>query len=104
MKKVLLCLLLASTVCACENISQYATGTGAGDNSAKARMKTCLINEATAKYQAGTLFTQGVTATSKELVGTCVKKLALQSAGISEESQSMATSIIQNLQNFGNAQ
>lgn len=102
MKKVLLCLLLASTVCACENISQYATG--AGDNSAKARMKTCLINEATAKYQAGTLFTQGITATSKELVGTCVKKLALQSAGISEESQSMATSIIQNLQNFGNAQ
>jgi hypothetical protein len=102
MKKVVLGLMLVSALCACESLSQYA-GVSA-DDSVKARMRSCLINEATAKYQAGTLFTQGITDTSKELAGTCIKKLALQSAGISEESQTMATSIIQNLQNFGSAQ
>ncbi len=102
MKKLVMGFILVSALCACENISQY-TGAAQGD-SAKAKMHACLVNEATAKYQAGTLFTQGIVETSKELVGTCVKKLALQSAGISEESQTMATSIIQNLQNFGSAQ
>ena len=77
MKKILLSLVLVAGISACENISQMA---------------------------AGTLFTQGISATAKELVGTCTKKLALESAGISEESQSMATSIIQNLQNFGSVQ
>ena len=103
MKKILMVLALVSSVCACEHISQYASA-GSDASSAKARMRTCLINDATAKYQAGTLFTQSITATSKELVGTCIKKLALESAGIGEESQTMATSIIQNLQNFGSAQ
>ncbi len=101
MKKILLGLILISSVCACESISQYA---GSGDASTKAKLHSCLVNEATAKYQAGTLFTQGVVATSKELAGTCIKKLALQSAGISEETQSMASTIIQNFQSFGAAQ
>ena len=102
MKKILLSLVLVAGISACENISQIAAGSS--DSSIKAKMHTCLVNEATSKYQAGTLFTQGISATAKELVGTCTKKLALESAGISEESQSMATSIIQNLQNFGSAQ
>lgn len=102
MKKLVLGLILVSVVCGCESLSQYAAN-GGGD-SVKAKMHTCLVNEATAKYQAGTLFTQGIVETSKGLVGTCTKKLALQSAGISEESQEMATSIIQSLQNFGSAQ
>jgi hypothetical protein len=102
MKKLLLGLVLISTVCACEHISQFAAG--GADDSARAKMRTCLINDATARYQAGTLFNQGITATAKELAGGCIKKLALESAGISQESQSMATSIIQNLQNFGSAQ
>lgn len=102
MKKILLSLVFISTISACENISQYANV--GSDASVKAKMRACLINDATSKYQAGTLFTQGISATAKELVGTCTKKLALQSAGISEESQSMATTIIQNLQNYGSAQ
>lgn len=102
MKKIILSLFLVFMVSACENISQLASNSS--DTSVKAKMHTCLVNEATSKYQAGTLFTQGISATAQELVGTCVKKLALQSAGIDAESQSMATSIIQNLQNFGTAQ
>jgi hypothetical protein len=67
-------------------------------------MRACLVSEATAKFQAGTLFTQGVSATADELVEICMQKLALQSMGISQESQSTAASIIQNLRNFGTAQ
>ena len=100
MKKILLCaglLLLAG----CSDISQYTTVDA--NASAKTRMKACMISEANSKFQAGTLFTQSLSATSDELVSICLKKLALQSAGISEESQSTAQTIIQNLQNFGTA-
>lgn len=41
--------------------------------------------------------------TADELVSVCMRKLALQSMGISEESQSTAQSIIQNLKAFGSA-
>ena len=62
-----------------------------------------MVSEANAKFQAGTLLTKGISATADEIVNTCIKKLALQSAGISEESQSTAESIITNLKNMGYA-
>ena len=102
MKKVLFCLATLFVLAGCDTISQYSTA-GAND-SVKAKMRACLVSEATAKFQAGTLFVQGISATSDELVSICMKKLALQSVGISQESQSTAATIIQNLQNFGTAQ
>ena len=71
--------------------------------SAKTKMRACLISEANSRFQAGTLFTQSLSATSDELVSVCLKKLALESAGISQESQSTAQTIIQNLKNLGTA-
>ena len=62
-----------------------------------------MVNEANSKFQAGTLFVQGISATADEIVNDCIKKLALQSAGISEESQSTAETIISNLKNWGTA-
>ena len=70
----------------------------------KTRLRACLVSEANVKFQNGTLFAKSLSATADELTNTCVQKLALQSAGISSESQSMASTIIQNLQNFGSAQ
>jgi hypothetical protein len=102
MKKVLFCMAALLMLSGCDTISQYSTADA--NASVKTRMRACLVSEATAKFQAGTLFTQGLSATSDELVETCMKKLALQSAGISEESQSTAATIIQNLRNFGTAQ
>ena len=100
MKKFLICFMLL-LVSGCADTSRYTT---IDTNSpVKTRMRACLVSEATAKFQAGTLFTQGLSATSDELVSICLRKLALQSAGISEESQSTAQSIIQNLRNFGSA-
>lgn len=102
MKKVLFCLALLFVLTGCDTVSKYSTA-GAND-SVKTRMRACLVSEATARFQSGTLFNKGVSATADELVEVCMQKLALQSVGISDESQSTAATIIQNLRNFGTAQ
>ncbi len=99
MKKALFLSLLLLGGCA--ELSQYATADS--NASAKTKMRACLVSEANSRFQAGTLFTQSISATSDELVSVCLKKLALESAGISQESQSTASTIIQNLKNLGSA-
>jgi len=101
MKKVLFCLAVLFVLTGCETVSKY--GTADANSSVKTRMRACLVNEATTRFQAGTLFNKGVSATADELVEVCMQKMALQSVGISEESQSTAAMIIQNLRNFGTA-
>ena len=80
---------------ACENISQYPTVSS--DATPRQKMQACMLNEANNRLYNGTLFINSVSATSQDLVNTCLKKLALQAAGISEESQTAATNIINNL-------
>ncbi|MBR2299907.1 MAG: hypothetical protein IJ870_04980 [Alphaproteobacteria bacterium] len=96
-------LLLAGVVllAACSQISGVSNN-GSADSS-QAKMKACLLTEANSRYQAGTLFTSGIKETATDLVKTCMKKLALESAGISSESQSTAESIISNLKSLSNA-
>lgn len=102
MKKIALLGMMA-LLAACSDLSSL-TAAGGADSSVRARMHTCLLNEGNSRLQAGTLFTNSVTATAKEMAGTCIKKLALQSAGISEESQSMAENVISSLRAMSNAQ
>jgi len=97
-KYIVLSLIFLMTACA-----EMSNFTGS-DSSAKGKMQGCLMSEANTRLQAGTLFTNTVTATAKDMVSTCVKKLALQSAGISQESQSVAENIINNLRNMSSAQ
>ena len=99
MKKALVLSLLLLSGCA--DLSQYAVADS--NASAKTKMRACLVSEANSRFQTGTLFTKSISATSDELVSVCLKKLALESAGISQESQSTASTIIQNLKNFGSA-
>ncbi|MBR2274333.1 MAG: hypothetical protein IJ864_05880 [Alphaproteobacteria bacterium] len=101
MKKILFCMTALFMLAGCESVSKYSTADA--NAPVKTRMRACLVSEATAKFQSGTLFAKGLSATSDELVTICMKKLALQSSGISAESQSTAAQIIQNLQNFGTA-
>ena len=100
-------LAVATALSACSSnggfdLSKYTTVDA--NSSVKTRLRACLISEANTKFQNGTLFAKGVSATADELTNTCIQKLALQSAGVSAESQSMASTIIQNLQNYGSAQ
>ncbi len=98
MKKIILATVALLSVSACADLSQYTT-VGANATT-KEKMRACLISEANSKFQAGTLFSAGISATAEELVNTCINKLALQSVGISEESKSTAETIITNLKNL----
>ncbi|MBR1604949.1 MAG: hypothetical protein IJ660_02445 [Alphaproteobacteria bacterium] len=100
-----LAIVTALSACSSDGGFDLSKYTAVDSNaSVKTRLRACLISEANTKFQNGTLFANGVTATADELTNTCIQKLALQSAGISSESQSMASTIIQNLQNYGTAQ
>ena len=83
--------------------AEFASGTS-GDASTSAKVKSCLLSEAQSRYQAGTLFTNSVKATASDITKTCLKKLALESAGISAETQSTAESIISNLKSMAVSQ
>lgn len=101
MNKFLLALFVVLVAGCSADLSKYTTVDS--NATAKTKMRACMVSEANSKFQAGTLFTQGVSATADELVSICLKKLALESAGISSESQSTAETIIQNLKNLGTA-
>lgn len=98
MKKIFILGAALVLMAGCADLSKYTVVDS--NASAKTRMRACMVSEANAKFQAGTLLTKGISATADEIVNTCIKKLALQSAGISEESQSTAESIITNLKNM----
>lgn len=93
MKKIFLAAFLL--LGACENISQYTTASA--DATPRQKMQACMLNEANNRLYNGTLFVNTVSVTSQDIANTCIRKLALQAAGISEESQTAATNIINNL-------
>ena len=96
MKKIISILAVVSALTACGSMSEQINANKEG--TAKARLTACMTNEATAKFKAGTLAKTDVKTTAKEISTTCVKKLALQSAGLdTTETTTMATSVIENL-------
>ena len=100
MKKLaIISLMLALSACADGSSGGFLSSLTATDanSSIRQKMQACMLTEAQNKLQAGTLFTQGISATADELVATCAQKLALQSVGISDENRSTAVSIINSL-------
>ncbi len=103
-------LMLITSVCliaGCSQLSQFTPSSSSSsttDASWRSKMQSCLMSEAQSRFQAGTLFTNSISATADELVSACTKKLALQSLGISDEAKSSAESIITNLKNLSSAQ
>lgn len=100
MKKfAILSLVFALGACAESSSGGFLSSLTATDanSSVRQKMQACMLTEAQNKFQAGTLFSQGISATADELVATCAQKLALQSVGISEENKSTAVSIINSL-------
>ena len=99
MKKIMGILAVAATLSACEgfNLSQYTTASA--NDPIKTRLRACILSEATARVQSGTLLTNGISAAADEISTACLKKLALQSAGLDSEAASTATSVLSNLLN-----
>jgi len=98
-KSLIIGLTLVLIACADSASGGFLSGLTATDanSSVRQKMQACMLTEAQNKLQAGTLFSQGISATADELVATCAKKLALQSVGITEENKTMAENIINNL-------
>lgn len=100
MKKLaILSMMLAVAACAESSSGGLLSSltTTDANSSVRQKMQACMLTEAQNKLQAGTLFSQGLSATADELVATCAKKLALQSVGITDENKTAAEGIINSL-------
>lgn len=89
MKKYLL-LAAVLGLAACESFSAL-------QSSEMGSLNSCMLTEAQTRLTAGTLFTSGIKATAKDISQGCIKKLALQKAGLDETALNSATSIISSL-------
>lgn len=98
MKKLLI-MATVLTVCGCSEFGTFMQNSNGTDTGARSKMQSCMLTEAQSRLQAGTLFTNSISATAKDIAGTCAKKLALSSMGISDEMQHSAENIITNLRN-----
>lgn len=88
---------MTTALTACEGVDMTPYTTASTSDPVRVRMRACMLSEAQSKMQAGTLLAGGFKAEVDNLSKTCVKKLALQSAGIDEEAASTATSVLNNL-------
>lgn len=95
MKKYCLILGMVTALSCCAELDKYIN---VGENtSAQEKFRACALSEAQTKLKNGTLFAQDMTTTKNEIVNTCLKKMALQAAGIDSEAESIASSIINSL-------
>lgn len=99
MKKILSVIAITIALAACEGVDMTPYTTANTSDPVRVRMRACMLSEAQSKMQAGTLLSNGFSAEVDSLSKTCVKKLALQSAGIDEEAVSTAKSVLNNLMN-----
>ena len=98
MKKIFL-LIAVTMVAGCSEFSNMLSS-GSTDSSARTKMQSCMLRDAQSRLQAGTLFNDTVYNTAKDLASGCAKKLAMESMGISQQTQSDAVNIINSLKNM----
>ena len=96
----LICVLSACGETSANNGFLSALTATDANSSVRQKMQSCMVSEAQSKFQAGTLFTKGLSETADELVSTCAKKLALQAAGISDDTRTAAENIITGMKNL----
>lgn len=95
MKKYCLILGVALLFSGCSQLDKYMKVDA--NASAQEKFRACALTEAQSKLQNGTLFTKTMTETKDEIVNTCLKKMALEAAGIDSEAQTIASNIINSL-------
>ena len=90
MKKIIGILAVVSVLTACGTFSSETK-----EDSAKVKLRACIVQDATAKLKAGTLTTKHIKKTAKNVSTACVKKLALESTGLdAKETEEMATTVL----------
>ena len=89
MRKLLLIgLALALSACA-----------GQTANTSNASLNACLTQKAYASLNDGSLFTTELKTLAKNISSTCLQQLALQKAGLNQESLTAATNVLTALKN-----
>ena len=73
-------------------LSLAACGTTA--NTSNASLNTCLTKKAYASLNDGSLLTTDVKTLAKNISAACLKQLALEKSGLSEESVTAATNVL----------
>ncbi len=63
-------------------------------NTSNTALNVCLTQKANAAIQDGTAFTTPIKTLAQNISKECLKKLALEKAGLSEESVSAATNVL----------
>ncbi|MBO4519726.1 MAG: hypothetical protein J5787_00810 [Alphaproteobacteria bacterium] len=95
MKKMIGVLAVVCALTACGTFNSATK-----EDSTKVKLRSCMVQEATAKLKAGTLTTKNAKKTAKNISTSCVKKLALQSAGLdTKETETLATTVINEVMN-----
>jgi len=67
---------------------------GSTANTSNASLNTCLTQKAYATLNDGTLFTTEIKTLAKNISTACLKQLALEKSGLSEESITAATNVL----------
>lgn len=65
-----------------------------GTKTSNISLNACLTQKATAALNDGSLFTTELKTLAKDISSSCIKQLALQKAGLNEESVTAATNIL----------
>lgn len=95
MKKIFLLMFGVALLSNCAELEKYVN---VGENATpQEKFRACALSEAHTKLKNGTLFSADMATTKNEIVNTCLKKMALQAAGIDDEAQSITSSIINSL-------
>jgi hypothetical protein len=95
MKKLTMLLVAAALLSGCETLS--STSDDKTPLTTSGKLKACALEEAWTKVQDGTAFTLGISEAADEISTTCVKKWALESAGLDTQATSDAYSALQSL-------
>lgn len=82
--------VLALTLCACA---------GETANTSNATLNACLTQKAYASLNDGSLFTTEIKTLAKNISSSCIQQLALQKAGLNQESVTAATNVLTALKN-----
>ena len=116
MKKIIVCGIAAALVAgcsdkpkteevkvfdvACEKVAAFEQGDMIVKCPVTEGLTAIQAQEANAKFEAGTLFEGELKATAETITNTCLTRLALEKAGITEETQTAASQIISSFKNL----
>lgn len=95
MKKCYVILCAVMFLSCCGQLEKYVNVSS--NATPQEKFRACALSEAQTKLKNGTLFAQDMSSTKDEIVNTCLKKMALQAAGIDSEAESITSSIINSL-------